>query len=271
MEHKLFEIAELKISNDGNGSISGYASTFNNWDRVRPIPERPAKGAFTPYLGDFLRNGFIALGHDWASLPIATPDEAKEDDYGLWFNAGFHSTKVAQEARIVASERLNRGKTVATSIGYEVLADEYVHDDLTLPDGTDTGRILKAIPLYEISMVTVPANPRALLSSAKDMLETGTPFDAHALMVEAAVRAFAKRALLRAEARTKEGRVLSGANREKLSSLSTSLADVLAIIEDLLAASEPKTDEGKSLIDGSHIVAMYLADLARQNGVETNG
>jgi HK97 family phage prohead protease len=234
MDHKLIESAELKIDNDGAGSISGYASTWEPFDRTN---EKPAPGAFTPYLADFLRNGFIAVGHNWGTLPIATPTAAKEDDHGLWFSADFHSTTAAQEARIVASERMARGKSVATSIGYKVLDDEMV-DAPELPGGR--GRLLKAVPLYEISLVTVPANNRALLMSAKELLEAGGSFDAHAQTVEATVRAFTERAVARYDARAKEGRVLSGANRERLGNLKTSLSDVLAIIESLLADSEPK-------------------------------
>jgi HK97 family phage prohead protease len=239
VEHKIIDGADLKINNDGSGNISGYCSTWDNWDRVN---EKPVRGAFAPYLSDFLKNGFIAIGHDWGALPIATPEIAKEDDHGLWFSADFHSTTAAQEARVTANERMARGKSVATSIGYNVLDDEMV-DAPELPGGR--GRLLKAIPLYEVSLVTVPANGQALLTSAKDLLETGGGFDTQALMVETAIRAFAKRAQSRYDARTKEGRVLSSANREKLGSLKTSLADVLAIIEELLAAGDP----GKSLDD----------------------
>jgi HK97 family phage prohead protease len=243
MLHKLFDSPELKINSDGAGQISGYCSTFDNFDRVG---EKPARGAFTPYLADFLKNGFIALGHDWASLPIGTPKEIREDDHGLWFAADFHSTNAAQEARLVAQERLARGKSVSTSIGYDVLDSELV-DAPELPG--KRGTLLKLIPLYEISMVTVPANPLALITGAKELLEAGGSFDTHALTVEATVRAFVKRAEARAEARTKEGRVLSGANREKLDSLRVSMADLIAIIEDLLEASTPAPkDDEKSLI-----------------------
>ena len=39
----------------------------------------------------------------------------------------------------------------------------------------------------------------------------------------------------------KEGRVLSQANRTKLNDLRPALRDILAIIDDLLAAAEPKS------------------------------
>lgn len=233
MKHKLFESAELKIKNDGNGTISGYASTWEPFDRVN---EKPARGAFAPYLRDFVQHGFIAVGHDWAGLPVATLTDAIEDNHGLFFSADFHSTAAAQEARIVTNERLERGKSVATSIGYDLLDSEMI-DAPELPGGK--GRLLKAVQLFEVSLVTVPANPAALLTAAKGRPASGVPFDLQARMAESAVRAFADRAQRRLDARVKEGRVLSGTNREKLSSLRTSLADVLGILEDLLAATEP--------------------------------
>src|SRR5690349_3548348 len=133
MEYKLLT-PQFKMSEDGSGSLKGYASTFANWDSVK---ERPVKGAFTPHLADFLKDGFIAVGHDWSALPIATPTEAHEDDIGLYLDTSFHSTPMAQAARTVASERIARGKSVKLSIGYEVLQDEY----------TSEGRLLKEIKL----------------------------------------------------------------------------------------------------------------------------
>jgi phage head maturation protease len=56
-------------------------------------------------------------------------------------------------------ERLERGKQVAMSIGFNVVDDEY---------DTKAGvRQLKELDLYEVSIVTVPANPLAHIASVK--------------------------------------------------------------------------------------------------------
>lgn len=231
---KPFEFKDLRFKDEGHGSITGYASTFGNWDSVS---ERPIKGAFTPHLSSFLKDGFIALGHSWSALPVATPTQAVEDAYGLLLTADFHSTPEAQAARTVVQERMARGKSVTLSIGYEVLQDEY---------GAE-GRLLKEIKLYEVSLVNVPANTAAAVTSAKSGVVSALPFDDHANAAEAAVSAFAQRARERANARTKEGRVLSDANRKRIATLLESLTSVQQELRNLLATTEPTPDPAKAL------------------------
>jgi HK97 family phage prohead protease len=235
MLRKVLEHAQLKVSAEGTGQLRGYASTFANWDRVN---ERPVKGAFTASLPTFLKDGFIAYSHQWGSPPVATVNEAYEDEHGLFFSADFHSTSFAQDVRTTVTERIERGKSVMTSIGYEPPDTEQV-DAPELPGGY--GLLLKRIPLLEISVVPVPANPAALVTEAKDatsLLAGLTLGDSHDLAL-AAVRGYAERMDDLRTLRAKEGRVLSGANREKLSTLRGSLADVLSIIEQLLTESTP--------------------------------
>lgn len=231
MERKQALDAQLKIYDTGkHGGLKGYASTFANFDRVN---ERPVKGAFAASIPNFLKNGFIAVGHDWNSLPVATVTVANEDEHGLYLEAEFHSTPLAQEARTIAQERIERGKSVSLSIGYEVKADEYVEE----------GRLLKEIDLYEVSLVNVPANPLATVTGVKSLLEANMNLDAHAEIVEAAIQGYTRRLEKMHGTRTKEGRVLSSQNRTKLSDLHASLADVMQAIEELLAATEPKAPE----------------------------
>jgi HK97 family phage prohead protease len=235
MLRKVLADARLKIRSEGTGGLEGYASTFQNWDRVG---ERPVKGAFAASLPAFLKDGFIAYSHQWGAPMVATITEAFEDNHGLWFSADFHSTQFAQDVRTTVTERLERGKSVMTSIGYEPPETELV-DAPELPGGK--GLLLTRVPLLEISVVPVPANPAALVGDAKDatsLLAGLTLGDSHDLAL-AAVRGYAERMDDLRLLRAKEGRVLSGANREKLSTLRGSLADVLAIIEQLLSESTP--------------------------------
>lgn len=231
MEHKQAQDAQIKLFNTGkHGGLSGYASTFMNFDKVN---ERPVKGAFSGTLSRFKSDGFIAVGHDWNALPVATVTDAYEDDHGLFLEAEFHSTPLAQEARTIAQERLDRGKSVSLSIGYEVKSDEFVEE----------GRLLKEIDLFEVSLVNVPANPLATVTGVKSLLEANMPIDAHAEIVEAAIQGYTRRLEKMHGTRTKEGRVLSTQNRTKLSDLHTSLGDVMQAIEELLAATEPRASE----------------------------
>lgn len=223
IERKVCEGAQLKIlDTDGSsGRLSGYASTFANVDRVG---ERVVKGAFAESIPTFLKDGFIALDHDWR-VRVAMPDIAREDDYGLWIESDFHSTPDAQEARVKAMERLNKGKSVSLSIGYEVQEDSM----------EENVRLLKKLNLFEVSLVSVPANPLAQLAGAKGGLLAGLPMDAHSDAVLAAVADFSERAKSLSDLRAKEGRVLSAANRRKLESL-------ISQLQELMTATEPKAD-----------------------------
>lgn len=235
MEHKLFT-PQFKLSDDGAGALEGYASTFLNWDSVR---ERPVKGAFTAHLADFLKDGFIAIGHDWSGLPIATPVEAREDDHGLFVKAAFHSTPEAQQARTVVRERIERGKSVKLSIGYEVLDDDY----------TQEGRLLKDIKLYEWSIVTVPANDRASVTFAKALPPEGAPLDIYKAAAEAALTALVRESLSLEERRIKAGRMISEANVKVMNDALTSMEEGINRLRDLLArATEPKADPAKEAL-----------------------
>jgi uncharacterized protein len=224
MEYKFFDAPTVKMLDDGSGAVEGYASTFSNFDSVG---ERVVKGAFAASLPAFLSDGFVSVGHDWHTLPIATPTDAKEDEHGLYVRASFHSTQAAQDARTVIAERLSRGKSVKLSIGYEVEEDSYV----------DEGRLLKKVKLYESSYVSVPANPLAGVTAAK---EVGGGFDLQHRSVQAALLDYTRRMTDLAELRAKEGRVLSGANRKRIESTLEALHGAASALDELLAATEPQ-------------------------------
>lgn len=232
LEYKILN-PELNLSTEGAGELSGYGSTFVNWDSVR---ERPIKGAFARHLKAFTDDGFIAVGHDWSALPVASVTDAYEDDHGLFFKAAFHSTPEAQAARTVTTERLARGKSVKLSIGYEVLQDEYVEE----------GRLLKDVKLYEISLVTVPANQAATVTGAKSLLPDGMPLVDYSDAVLAAVKEFDRRVSSLREMRAKQGRVLSETNRKRIGSLLEALTAVADDLNTLLSETEPKADPDKA-------------------------
>jgi HK97 family phage prohead protease len=233
MERKICEVADLKImqEDDGPGWFSGYASTFSNFDRVG---ERPIRGAFTKHLAAFLRDGFIHSDHVWGfTKAIATIRDAAEDDHGLLIGrADFHSTPDAQTARTIAAERQARGKSVSLSIGYEVLADEYVEE----------GRLLKEVRLYEVSLVTVPANPLALVTSTKDDLPAGLSFADQSDMVHAAIADYTERVRHIHDLRAKEGRRISAATAAKIRAVLDAIAGLGPVqkeLEALLAETDP--------------------------------
>lgn len=237
-----FEQAAVDAS---TGEGRGYGAVFNNRDDGGDII---APGFFEPVLNDFLREGFISWGHDWQE-PVAMPTAAAEDGIGLSIAWKFHSTEAAQEARTVTAERLDAGKSMGLSIGYEV-AEE---------DMTPQGRILrKAARLFEVALVMVPMNRLATVTQVKtadagsgdgtgtaaspeSAPATGPSFADRLALATDEAKALVEIARNRRERRAKEGRVLSAANRERLSNLSDSLNAVLSDITELLRDTEPKS------------------------------
>jgi len=262
MLHKVLTTdTQLKLQNEGFGSIGFYLSTFANWDRVRPIPERPVKGAFAPYLADFIKDGFIAYAHEWGKLPIATVRDAHEDEYGLWVDADFHSTTEAQAVRTTIQERLNRGKTVKSSMGYDVAGDRIVPmDDPALQaQGIERGRELLKVPLYEGSIVNVPANMladvtrvKALpdLAAVKSLYDTTTPLDWEAQEVLMCLLSYVR-----------EGRLLSEADPAALlltaSLLREALDTVGTLITDPVTQTAAKSTPPRRVpftVEGDHVL-----------------
>lgn len=235
IEYKQVDATGFKVAPEGNGTIAGYGSVFGNVDSYN---DAVMPGAYAGTLDKFLKSGFIAVGHDWSVSPVAYPVEAYEDDHGLFLRAEFHSTPEAQSARRVVSERMAAGKSVGLSIGYTV-------GDATFRE--DGVRELRAVDLYEVSIVTVPANREAVVTGAKSGPLAGRTFGEHSESVRTTVEEFVVRARAIAALRAKEGRVLSTATRariaaarESMSDAVASLVDVDADLAELLAATEPQ-------------------------------
>jgi len=156
IDKREFEASFKMFETEGGfGRFKGVAAVFSNIDRQGDII-RP--GAFALTLGEFIKNGFLANAHDWSN-PVGTIETAIETEAGLEVEGEFHSTPSAQLVRQVTRERLARGKSVGMSIGFGVTDFEFEEK---------TGiRVIKAIDLFEVSIVTVPANPRAHLAGIK--------------------------------------------------------------------------------------------------------
>lgn len=224
-----------------NGEFKGHAAAFNNFDRAN---EAIQPTAFDKYLGSFLEDGFIAYGHDDKGLPLATVRECYPDEYGLFVHGEFHSTNYAKDAKMVIYERLTRGKSVKMSIGYRVLDSEM----------SSKGRLLKELYLYECSIVNIPCNPMAMVSSVKSLLDTMDEesqelFEgqlAGLKMVDefnALTDSIQKHLLRRGEInelRLKEGRRLSVQSNRKL-------LDLRTLIDNLIKINSSQEDHIKNI------------------------
>jgi HK97 family phage prohead protease len=137
-----------------SGELTGYGAVFNNVDRGNEVI---VPGAFKDSLSDFIAHGHLCADHDWKRR-VGTIESAREDNYGLFVRAKFFTTKGAQTMRKEIKERLERGKSVALSIGYKIVDEDRRKDGV---------RLLKKLALFEVSVVSVPMNALAMAASAK--------------------------------------------------------------------------------------------------------
>lgn len=149
---------ELNAVDDGKMTVSGYASIFGNLNSYGYTFD---KGAFSGSLKDKEIRFLFNHNHDWVIGKIL---DAYEDDKGLFFKAEFNSG--VQLSREVYS-MLKNGDINGVSIGF-----------ITISENSVNGIIHKTeIDLWEISIVTFPANDKAIVqqvNAAKGSNETLT-------------------------------------------------------------------------------------------------
>lgn len=157
MFKKSFELNVKEMTDqDGERSFVGYGSTFTNVDRVGDIV---AKGAFEKSLDLHKTNGTMPamLIHHDMNRPIGVWKSMVEDAHGLLVEGKL--TKGVRDAD-EAYALLKDGALHSMSIGYRVMSEDY--DRKT---GVNT---LNEISLHELSLVTLPANAAAVVSSVKN-------------------------------------------------------------------------------------------------------
>ena len=143
---------EIKALSD-DGVIEGYGSVFGNVDHGG---DKVMPGAFIEGLTAGKRAGRtvnMLWNHD-PSQPIGVWEDLAEDAKGLWGKGRLvMEVPKAREAHAL----MKAGAISGLSIGYRTKSSE--------PDGAV--RLLKAVELYEISLVTFPMNERARVTSVK--------------------------------------------------------------------------------------------------------
>jgi HK97 family phage prohead protease len=145
---------EVKELTD-TGVFKGYGSVFDvvdAWDDV------VLKGAFVKSIAR--KKPALLWQHDSGS-PIGVYTSVEEDDKGLKLEGRLLIDSVAQAKE--AHALLRAGAISGLSIGYMPLAWEYETRK------EKRVRVLKEIDLWETSLVTFPANPKAVVGSVKSM------------------------------------------------------------------------------------------------------
>lgn len=229
MEWKSWQ-GNLKTLDSGSGGFEGFASVFNVRDDGGDVV---LPGAFADTLPSFIRDGFIADGHNWDSVSdgaIGYVDDAYEDGKGLYLKVAYHSTPRAQAARAIAQERMARNKSVGLSIGYAIN-----------PGGSDFAedgsRHIKSVKLFEVSQVNVPMLRPAGLTGVKGY---GLSFEEHSEQLRVALVEWLERIRSGSDVRLKEGRPISEARRIRISGVKDSLATAIEEIQALLEETEPR-------------------------------
>ena len=133
-------------------TFEGYAATFGNIDFTNDIIE---KGAFVQSLKD--RTPKLLDQHNSFEFPIGVIDEIDEDARGLFIKASLPMADDRVSKRIAPQMKI--GSIDSMSIGFRPIVEER---------NEKTGaRTLKEIDLFEISLVTFPANEKAIVTGVK--------------------------------------------------------------------------------------------------------
>ncbi len=142
---------DLALKAEGEeGEFTGYGSVF---DVVDSVGDRINKGAFTQSL--VARMPKMLWQHDMRE-PIGRWSEAREDAKGLYLRGKLSlGTTRGRDAYALIKD----GALDGLSIGYRVPAGGAAREGNI--------RVLKAIDLWEVSLVTVPALDVATLESVK--------------------------------------------------------------------------------------------------------
>ena len=179
------------------GTISGYFSTY---DRIPDsYGDVIAPGAFTETLKARKESGHpfpLCWNHDLDQI-IGTVDNIEDTEKGPLMTASFFDTPLAQEKRALVLS----GCVYQFSFAYEVKKAAQIE----LEDGTKANE-LRELELFEVSIVPIPANPRAEVTEIKS------------------------------------GRRNSKADAEKLEQAITLIRDVLGQLDD----TEPEPEESET-------------------------
>lgn len=171
-ETRAFSLS-LKATGD-DGTIEGYGSVFgvrDNWDDII------AKGAFAASLAAHKSAGTMPamLWQHSADAPIGVWSDMVEDEKGLYIKGQLVMDTVRGKE---AYALLKAGAINGLSIGF--MSKQWAYDR-----DTDV-RTLTEIDLWEVSLVTFPANEKARVTNVKASPDDmATPKDAERILREA--------------------------------------------------------------------------------------
>ena len=158
MQRKSLNLKQTKLKASKTGyEFEGYASVFGVTDSDGDVIE---KGAYN--LDD--ANPKMFFNHLHHDLPVGKWLSLSQDDYGLLVKGELTpGNSFAEDIKASIAHETIDGMSVGFSMG---------KDDF---EQKSTGKIIKNIPnLFEISVVSFPANSAARINSVKSALESMT-------------------------------------------------------------------------------------------------
>lgn len=248
MERKAFTPRDLKLD-DETGSVIVAFAQLNVVDLDRDVTLNDA----------FPRKSvpMSAYGHtSWmGELPTGKGTIREEGDWALFDGKFFVDTTQGRDAYLTVKAM---GELQEWSYGYDPI--DYAFEQR---DGVSV-RVLKRLDVFEVSPVLMGAGIGTHTRGIKGALGAALPFAEHLSLVADEASAVAVRAKGRADYRAKEGRVLSSANRERLSMLADALTETVGTLRALLEETDPEID-GKAASLARELEV--LLEEARFNGV----
>ena len=156
-EHR-FKSFEMKAQD--NGMIAGYFSTYDvEPDSYGDIIE---KGAFTETIAKRAESGHpfpLCFNHDFSAV-IGSVKKIEDTEKGPYIEAEFLDTQMAQDVR----KMLQSGAIYQFSFAYDVLQSRVPTEE---EKKMGIGNVLQKLDVFEISVVTVPANQNAVATEVK--------------------------------------------------------------------------------------------------------
>lgn len=160
MEIKHFAIEEFKASDeDGTRTIEGLGSVFGNTDSYGDIV---MPGAFAETIKT--RKPAMLWQHR-SDMPIGIWDEVEETKKGLRLKGRILETQAGNDAYTLAKA----GALTGLSIGFNTKKYEI--------DEKKKVRKLTELELFEVSLVTFPANDKATITNVKSRPQTLREFE----------------------------------------------------------------------------------------------
>lgn len=215
------EIKNVKTDEESEMfTFEGFAATFDNVDLV---DDRIEKGAFEKSIKN--RTPKLLMQHNSFEAPIGIISKIEENEKGLFIKAEMPKTDA--RVRDIIMPQMKVGSLDSMSIGFRV-KDFDTEKDV---------RVLKEIEVHEISLVTFPANPKALVTGTKaefgiaDVEELKTKSEFEELLKSTGL--FSRKAATKLASHFQEIKQSDSVDDNKSSKQSDSVKNVKTDLEDV--------------------------------------